>query len=155
MRRTLLAVGFALLAATTQAQSNQPVEITASQMEVQHTQGTATFTGNVVVTQGNLTLTAPQLTVSYQSQSGDVDTIRTTGLTTITRSGATSEKATGTQAIYTPASQLLVLTGQVMLQRGPSQLSGDKLVYNIATGNAKVTNSSGPVKARFVPQTSN
>jgi lipopolysaccharide transport protein LptA len=62
------------------------------------------------------------------------------------------ETATGTTAVYRPATQKLVLTGAVTLVRGPSQLSGDKLVYDIASGNAQVTNSGGPVKARFVPQ---
>lgn len=156
MRAALLAIlSLSLLAPTHAQTTSQPINVTASQMEIQHQQGTATFSGNVVVTQGNLTLNAPQLIVSYDADSGDVATIRTQGATTITRQSQTPETATGTQAVYTPATQQLILTGNVTLTRGPSQLSGDKLVYDISTGNAKVTNSAGPVKARFVPQKSN
>lgn len=134
--------------------SGGPVDIEAAQLEVQHAQGKATFSGNVKVTQGNLTLTAPRLDVSYgASGSGDITQMQASGGVTLTRGGGTvAEKATGNTAIYTPQTQQIVFTGNVTLTRGPSTLSGDKLVYNVASGTARVTSSNGPVKARFIPQ---
>lgn len=135
--------------------SSGPVDITSQRLDVQQAKGTATFSGNVVVTQGGFKLEAPKVTAETDSaKGGDIKSIVASGGVTITRpgQGGITEKATGTTASYTPGTQQLVLAGAVTLIRGPSQLSGDKLVYDIASGNARVTNSKGPVKARFVPQ---
>lgn len=137
--------------------SGGPVDITATRLDVEHLSGKAAFSGNVVVTQGTLTLKAPKLTADYSTAggSGDVKQLQATGGVVITRTGegGVAETATGSTATYNPVAQTLVLTGPVVtLTRGPSTLEGDKLVYNIATGNAQVTSSAGPVKARFVPQ---
>ena len=127
------------------AEAPTPIDITASKLEVNQSASKATFTGNVVVTQGGLVLAAPTVVTSYAG--GTLDTITASGGVTITRtgSGGVAEKATGSTATYSPKA------GNITLQRGPSELSGDKLVYNLQTGNAVVTNSNGPVKARFVP----
>lgn len=129
-----------------------PVDITSSQLDVNQSGKTAIFSGNVVVTQGTFTLTAPKVVADYSGAGADIKSIQATGGVTITRSGdGITEKATGATATYTPGARQLVLSGDVTLVRGPSQLSGDKLVYDMASGNARVTNSKGPVKARFVP----
>lgn len=130
-----------------------PVDITSRQLDVLQAKGLATFTGDVTVTQGGFTLNADKVVADYSGPGGDITSITATGNVIITRTGAggTAEKATGSTATYLPDSQNLTLTGAVTLTRGPSQLSGDKLVYDIASGNARVTNSAGPVKARFVP----
>lgn len=132
-----------------------PIDITAQKLEVNQATSQATFSGDVVVVQQDLTLTAPQVIANYTSggTGSGIQTVTATGGVTITRNGANgiTEKAVGTTAIYNPQGGSLVLTGAVTLTRGPSQLSGDKLVYNLQTGNAVVTNSQGPVKARFVP----
>lgn len=133
--------------------SGGPVDITADQLDVHNAEGNAVFTGNVVVRQNTLTLTAPKLTVSYAKGGGDITQMQATGGATITRNtpGQAAEKATGSTATYNPSTQTLTMTDNVTLVRGPSTLSGDKLVYAIATGNAQVTSKGGPVKARFVP----
>lgn len=155
MHRILLALLFAVAILPVQAQSaggNGPVDITSSQLDVDQSGKTATFSGNVVVTQGTFTLTAPKVVADYSGPGSDIKTIQATGGVAITRSGeGVTEKAVGSTATYTPGARQLVLVGAVTLVRGPSQLSGDKLVYDMATGNARVTNSAGPVKARFVP----
>ncbi len=155
MKRILLTALLAALAVPVVAGSmanGGPVDITSSQLDVDQSGKKATFSGNVVVTQGTFTLTAPKVVADYSGQGADIKSIQATGGVTINRSGeGVTEKAVGTTATYTPGARQLVLSGAVTLVRGPSQLSGDKLVYDMATGNARVTNSSGPVKARFVP----
>lgn len=136
------------------ATSGGPVDITSQRLDVQQAKGLATFSGNVVVIQGGFRLEAAKVVADFGGKGSDIKSINATGGVTITRpgQGGVTEKATGTAASYTPGTQQLMLTGAVTLVRGPSQLSGDKLVYDIATGNARVTNSNGPVKARFVPE---
>lgn len=132
-----------------------PIDVTAQRLDVNQTNGTAVFSGSVVVTQGSLTLTAPKVSAEYAGSGKAGNSIRNvvaSGGVTITRAGAgnVAEKAVGDNAVYSPQDGQLVLTGAVTLTRGPSELSGDKLVYNLQSGNAVVTNSKGPVKARFV-----
>lgn len=148
-----LAVMVPFLPAIPYAQATQtPVDITANSFEVLQNQGKAIFSGNVHAVQGNLTLEAPTVTVIYDNGGhGDIKELRAEGGATISRSTTPPEKAVGTTAVYTPASQQLELTGAVELTRGASTLAGDRLVYDIPSGNAKVTNSKGPVKARFTP----
>ena len=147
----LLTITF--LASHAMAQSQAPVDITAQKLEVNQATGKATFSGNVVVTQQGLNLTAPLVTADYAGKGNTVQTVTASGGVVITRNGTggITERATGTTAVYNPNGGSLILTGAVTLTRGPSELSGDKLVYNLQTGNAVVTNSQGPVKARFVP----
>ena len=45
------------------------------------------------------------------------------------------ETAKGAQAIYTVQEEVIVLTGDVLLNQGRSALSGQKLVVNLDTGN--------------------
>ncbi|MBI1308432.1 MAG: lipopolysaccharide transport periplasmic protein LptA [Proteobacteria bacterium] len=146
-----------LAAATAQAQTAKlsgPVDITANQLDIHHADGQATFAGNVRITQGGVTLTAPRVTVTYgKNGQGDIQQMVAEGGNVVfTRSGPVAEKATGSKAVYNPTRQELTLTGAVTLTRGPSTLAGDRLLYDIAGGNAQVTNSSGPVRAHFVPQ---
>ena len=143
----LLAVMFGCIAAPF-AQNKEPIRITAETLEVQHSTGQATFSGNVKLVQGGLTLTANRLNARYGN-----------GLETLTASGnvqfvrGNTETASGDTAIYEPTTQTLTLTGnKVTLQRGPSTLVGDKLVYNLATQVARVTKQGGPVEATFVQQ---
>lgn len=149
-------LAFLLLPAAAFAQpaaTGGPVDITANQLDVFQTQGKAVFAGAVKVIQGNLTLTAPRLTVLYgKAGQGDIQEMRAEGGATITRSGSVPEKAVGDIAIYNPSKQQLTMEDNVELTRGPSTLAGDRLLYDIASGNAKVTSKSGPVKARFTPQ---
>lgn len=131
-----------------------PVDVQSQQLEVRQTQGLATFSGNVKVTQGNLVLEADRVDVEYGSSGdGDIRQMKATGNVVLTRGGGTvAEKATGDVAVYTPAGGQIVMTGAVTLVRGASTLSGDKLTYGVESGNARVTSSKGPVRARFVPQ---
>jgi lipopolysaccharide transport protein LptA len=139
----------------------QPLNITAERLDVEHATGTATFRGKVKAIQSGdgFTLEADTLTISYATGKGaqGVNTITAKGQVVIARAGIPPEKATGDTAIYTPGSNgkngQIILTGKtVSLNRGPSRLTGDRLVYNLQTQQATVTNSQGAVSATFIPQ---
>ena len=49
--------------------TNAPVDVAADRIEVQDRADRAILSGNVVVRQGELTLTAPRLTIAYSSGS--------------------------------------------------------------------------------------
>ncbi|MCA3243909.1 MAG: hypothetical protein INF43_01205 [Alphaproteobacteria bacterium] len=134
------------------AQGVAPIRITAAALNVDHAKGQASFEGNVKVVRADLTLTADRLEARYGEAGLGELTARTNVVITRT-GGPVPETATGAVAVFNPAANTLTLTGpQVTLTRGPSRLQGDKLVYNLTTQQARVTQQGGPVQATFTPQ---
>ena len=64
--------------------TTQPVEVTADQLTVNNTDGTAVFSGNVTVTQGDMTLSAAEVLVTYGETPGQIDQLVASGGVTIT-----------------------------------------------------------------------
>jgi lipopolysaccharide export system protein LptA len=116
--------------------SNAPVDVAADRIEVQDRADRAIFSGNVVVTQAELTLTAPRLTVAYSSGGGiEIERIDAAGGVTMR---SPSETARGQYAIYDLDSRLITLIGGVQLIRGDSQVNGGRLVIDLRTGRAVI-----------------
>lgn len=139
--------------------SNAPVDVAADRIEVQDRADRAIFSGNVVVKQAELMLTAPRLTVAYSSGGGiEIERIDAAGGVTVR---SPSETARGQFAIYDLDSRLITLIGGVQLIRGDSQVNGGRLVIDLRTGRAVidggapagVANQGGRVTGTFtVPQ---
>ena len=139
--------------------SNAPVDVAADRIEVQDRADRAIFSGNVVVKQAELMLTAPRLTVAYSSGGGiEIERIDAAGGVTVR---SPSETARGQFAIYDLDSRLITLIGGVQLIRGDSQVNGGRLVIDLRTGRAVidggapagVSNQGGRVTGTFtVPQ---
>ena len=159
----LLAPVLAIAGSTALAQSsalkghntNAPVDISADRIEVQDRADRATFSGNVVAKQAEMTLAAPRITVAYQN-AGKVQLKRidATGGVTVT---SPSERATGQTGIYDIDRRLITLVGGVSLIRGDSHVNGGRLVIDLRSGRAVVDGggpgSGGRVTGRFtVPQ---
>lgn len=121
--------------------SNAPVDVAADRIEVQERADRAVFSGNVVVKQATLTLTAPRLTVAYTNTDGvEIDRIDASGGVTVR---SPSETAQGQFAIYDIDSRLITVIGGVTLVRGPNRVNGGRLVINLRTGTA-VMDGGGP-----------
>jgi len=114
--------------------SNAPVDVAADRIEVQDRADRAVFSGNVVVRQAELTLTAPRLTVAYSNTGGiEIDRIDASGGVTVR---SPSETASGQFGIYDIDSRLITLIGNVRLVRGDSRVNGGRLVINLRDGTA-------------------
>jgi lipopolysaccharide export system protein LptA len=140
--------------------SNAPVDVAADRIEVQDRADRAIFSGNVLVRQAELQLTAPRLTVAYSNTGGiEIERIDASGGVTVR---SPSETAVGQFAIYDLDSRLITLVGGVTLTRGESRVSGGRLVIDLTTGRAVMTGGApagvngeagGRVTGRFtVPQ---
>jgi lipopolysaccharide export system protein LptA len=125
--------------------TSQPVEISADQLAVNQADGTATFSGNVLVGQGQMRLSAGSVRVEYGADGKAIERLHATGGVTLA-SGA--EAAEAREAVYTIASGQVVMTGDVMLTQGQSALSGQKLVIDLKAGTGVV---EGRVQTIFVP----
>ena len=116
--------------------SDAPIDLTADRLEVQDRADRAMFSGNVKVRQDELTLDTARLTVAYSSSGGvQINRLDASGGVTVR---SPSETARGAFGIYDLDRKLITLVGNVVLQRGGSQLSGQRLVIDLDTGRAVI-----------------
>lgn len=128
------------------ADTSLPVEVTADQLSVSQSDGTATFTGNVLIGQGDMRLSAAEVLVEYgNAERSRIERLHATGGVTLV-SG--SDAAEAQEAVYTVATGEVVMTGDVLLTQGGSTLSGQKLFVDLATGTGRM---EGRVKTILVP----
>lgn len=141
---------------------DQPVHIEAATLEVRDKDKTATFSGNVVVKQGDTTLRSKTLVVFYdqddaakggmkaaQPGPGGKQSIRRLeargGVTVIQK----EQTATGQTGIFDMKSNTITMTGGVVISQGQNVLRGERLVVDVATGHARV--EGGRVQGMFSP----
>lgn len=129
---------------TIKADPTLPVEVSADSLDVDQTNGSAEFQGNVVVGQGEMRLSAPRLLVIYKSEGG-IDRLEATGGVTLV-SGADAAEAD--RADYTIDSGVVVMTGNVLLTQGGNALTSQKMTVNLTTGTAQMV---GRVKTILNP----
>lgn len=153
--RILMAILLSLVAATTvgaqtnidlvgiDADPSAPVEVSADSLSVDQDTGTAVFSGNVVIGQGELRLSAGQVEVIYSEATGDIARLKAMrGVTFVTE----TEAAEAESADYDLVSGTLVLTGNVLLTQGASALSAGQMTLNLNDGTAVM---SGRVRTVF------
>jgi lipopolysaccharide export system protein LptA len=137
------ALGFASLAGAQSIagfNSNQPVDFDADRIELQDRQDRVVFSGNVVIRQGDLRLTADRTTVAYRDQDGlTIERVDASGGVTVSRG---TERATGAAAVYDLNRRIIVLSGGVTLNRGGDTLNGGRLVIDLNTGLSSVDGQS-------------
>lgn len=131
-------------------QSDAPVEVTSDQLQVDQVAGTALFSGDVLVIQGELRLAAPEILIAYirlpdGSVGSEVDTITASGGVVMV---TPDEAAEAEQAVYSPIREEVVMTGNVLLTQGPNTLSGSRLVIDLVTGSGKM---DGRVRTVLTP----
>lgn len=120
-----------------------PVEVAADNLTVDQDTGTATFTGNVVVGQGDLRLSAGAVNVIYSAESGDITRLRASGGVTFVTA---TEAAEAQQADYDLTAGTLTLIGDVLLTQGASALTAERMTVNLNDGSAQM---SGRVRTVF------
>lgn len=118
------------------ADPSAPVEVSAESLSVDQDTGKAVFSGNVVVGQGTLRLSAARVEIVYGESSGEIDSLTATGGVTFVTE---TEAAEAQNADYDIASGLLVLTGDVLLTQGASAISADRMRVELESGNAELT----------------
>ena len=136
---SLVALSFGSLAeaqAIAGFNSNQPVNYAADRIELQDRQNRVVLSGDVVITQGDLRLTAGRTTVSYtDAGSLRIQRIDATGGVTVTRGG---ESARGNAGVYDFNRRVIVLSGGVALRRGADTLNGGRLTIDLNSGLSSV-----------------
>ena len=118
------------------ADTSEPVQVTADGLSVDQTDGNAIFTGNVVVTQGALKLTAAELRVEYATGADQkIDRMFATGGVTLVNG---TEAAEAREATYEVAAESVVMRGDVVLTQGRNAMSGQTLTVDLTTGKGRM-----------------
>lgn len=115
---------------------NAPVEIEADQLEISQADSSAVFTGNVVIRQGDLALSAPMVTVVYDEATSDVASLVATGGVTLVSGEEAAEAET---AEYSVTDGVIIMRGNVLLAQGLSSLASEEMIVNLADGTAVLT----------------
>jgi lipopolysaccharide export system protein LptA len=134
--------------------SSQRVEISADNLDLDQATGTALFTGNVHVAQGELRIAAATIKVFYaESDSerggesgGRISRLEASGDVTLTNG---EEAAESQEATYDVGSGLVMMEGDVLLTQGPNALSSERLRIDLNSGNGTF---EGRVRTVFNPE---
>jgi lipopolysaccharide export system protein LptA len=120
--------------------SNQPVSFDADRIELQDRQNRVVLSGDVVIRQGDLQLTAQRTTVSYTDAGTlTIQRVDATGGVVVTRG---NERASGASGVYDFNRRVIVLAGGVALRRGGDTLNGGRLTIDLNTGLSSVDGSA-------------
>ena len=130
------------------ADARAPVEVTADSLNVNQADGTAVFTGNVLVVQGGLRMQAATIRVGYAPDDRTkIQTMTATGGVTLV---SPTEAAESKEAVYDVAGGSVVMTGDVLLKQGQNVMSGQKLSVNLRSGTGQM---DGRVRTILQPGT--
>jgi lipopolysaccharide export system protein LptA len=148
--------------------SDAPIQIDAATLEVQDKNKMATFSGDVQVVQGDMTIKCQSLVVFYGPERGAsgqttasvnqpasasppaTKTIMPQGQQDIrrveARGGVTviskDQNASGDLGVYDLKKKSITLTGNVTVSQGKNVLHGDRVVVDTVTGNAHVESAN-------------
>ena len=133
--------------------SNAPVDFAANRIELQDRQNRVVLSGNVVIEQAGLRLTAARTLVNYSDAGSlSIQRIMATGGVVVTRG---DERAAGDNAVYDFNRRVITMAGNVRLNRGSDTLNGGRLVIDLrsgvssvdgaASGSSSVTGADGGV----------
>jgi lipopolysaccharide export system protein LptA len=98
------------------------------------------LSGNVVIEQAGLRLTAARTLVNYSDAGSlSIQRIMATGGVVVTRG---NERARGDNAVYDFNRRIITMAGNVRLNRGSDTLNGGRLVIDLRSGVSSVDGSA-------------
>ena len=140
-----------------QLDGSKPISIESNKLDVDDKAATATFTGNVHVAQGDTELRTGKLVVTYDKGGsgagagsgaggagaipGGSDQIKHLDASDKVYVKSKDQVATAEQASFDMASQVIVMTGNVVLTQGKNVAEGCRLTIHADTGIAHLESS--------------
>lgn len=140
--------------------SDTPIKITANSARLDDTSGTATYTGDVEVTQGETRLTADRV-VLYRNAEG-ISQMEAEGnpahYREPSRSGEGMTDARALEITWSAEESLVVFDGEAFIEQGPNEFRGYRILYDTldrvvtAQGNPGSDNGDGRVEMVIQPR---
>ena len=156
--RLLLALALASCATVATAKStdrNQPMDVGAEHADAILTDdGDAKLSGNVVITQGTLSVNADDAVVSRRN--GDIQSVTLTGApATLSQLNDNGERMTAkaSKIVYDTISEVITMTGGVVVNQPRGNLKGEMIKYDLTSGRLDGGGGGGRVSMRILPKT--
>ena len=150
----LATFAFAAGAPARTSDRNQPMDIEAAQSTCSlGANDSCTLTGNVTMTQGSLRVVAAKAVI--EQSGGDPSRALLSGGVTLrqTLDDGNQIDAKASNVDYNLRTEVVVFTGNVKIQQARGTLNGERVVYNMKTGQIESGGSgNGRVKMRIVPK---
>ena len=140
-----LALGLLGAIATAQEMGVTFGGLKADTLAVDQASGLASFTGNVLVVQGAMRLSADEVRVEYAKEGGKIARLHASGKVLLVNA---TDAAEASEAVYTIDTGEVVMTGSVLLTQGQAAIRGQKLVIDLKSGTGRM---EGGVTTTFVP----
>lgn len=125
--------------AATDSQTKQlPIDIQSNNADFAQKSGESTYTGNVRLTRGGLTLTGDKLVVTRINDRSQVKAVLTGNPAHIDKQPDSSDNEVVTgharQIEYTNASSVITLRGNAVVNRSGDQIRGAVITHDVDTG---------------------
>jgi lipopolysaccharide export system protein LptA len=159
MKRAVLLLAFAAIgmdAAAAQRpappvrhDNNAPINIAADKFLADANAKTGVWSGNVLVSQGDIKMRANTVRLNVVGKNNNPDKIIANGNVVV--DSPNSGTATGDAAVYDVNPRLVTLTGHVVLKRAKDVMTGSQLTVNLVTGQATLGAGAGAATASTTP----
>lgn len=149
---SLLATAILAIAAPAYAQlsskSDAPIDVTADEYEIIQSACRTTWTGDAEAVQADSRLRARVLRTfmaqttkpgSADKQCGDLNRLEAEGQVYYV---TPQQRVRGDNAVYDAATETITVTGDVVVVQDQNVTRASRIVYNVKTGEAKVTGAS-------------
>lgn len=150
----VLAVAFSAGAGARSSDRNQPMDIDAGrQVCGLGANDRCTLTGNVTIVQGSLNVAAAKAII--EQKNGDPSRVLMSGGVTLRQQldDGNQINATSANVDYDLRSEVVVFTGNVAIRQQRGTLNGERVVYNMKTGQVESGGAgNGRVKMRILPK---
>ncbi len=120
--------------------ANLPIEITADRLSADSLKNSVTFEGNVVATQGDVTLSAERVFAEYSRVSGVIEKIVAEGNVRVRQE---DKEARAAQAVFYNIEQRIVLSGGADLTQGGNTVKGEAVTIYLRENRSLVTGGEG------------
>ncbi|MFP3385529.1 MULTISPECIES: lipopolysaccharide transport periplasmic protein LptA [Tritonibacter] len=116
-----------------QTDTSQPVDITSDNLSVNQEDGSALLTGNVLIIQGEMRLSADNVLVVRKTDGNGIERLEARGNVLLVSGEDAAEART---ADYTIENGTVVMRGDVLLTQKGNTLGAEQMTVNLTTGNA-------------------
>ena len=141
--------------------AKSPISIEADRLDYFEKESKAVYDGHVVVVQGDTKLVCSKLTI-FMEKSGAAPKPEAAGADASNRLkhmecagpvrvDSKTQTATADSGSYDKGHNSVVLSGHVVLTDGRNVTKGDRLVYDLASGQAAVQGGGSRVQGLFLP----
>lgn len=131
--------------------SQEPIKVTADQLEFDYKQRVVVYRGGVQVVQGGTVLRSRTLTIRFDERAASAERLREIVAEGEVYIAQGERSATGGRAVFDQQARTITLSDNAVLHDGPSQVAGERVVVYLAENRSVVEGGRQRVRAVLQP----